>query len=161
MKKAEYMKDHIGETFDAVVSSVMKFGLFVELPNTVEGLIHISAMNDDYYEYVEKQMALVGRSNHHIFRIGQPVKVKLLRVDKDQREVDFEMVNPEEAPVTKLRVGRDNGRHGHGRHNQKHGHGRRHGSYGNRENGHRNNRQINRGQTRHGGDKRGHARKRH
>lgn len=160
MKKAEYMEDHVGETFEAVVSSVMKFGLFVELPNTVEGLIHISAMNDDYYEYVEKQMALVGRSNHHIFRIGQPVKVKLLRVDKDQREVDFELVNPEEAPVTKLRVGRDNGRHGHGR-----GRGHRQGRdqqhhRGGRDNGHRNNRQINRGQTRHGGDKYHHDRKR-
>ena len=164
MKKAEYMEDHIGETFDAVVSSVMKFGLFVELPNTVEGLIHISAMNDDYYEYVEKQMALVGRSNHHIFRIGQPIKVKLLRVDKDQREVDFEMVNPEDAPVTKLRVGRDNGRHGkgHGRGRQSsHGRNNSHrGGRGNRENGHRNNRQINRGQTRHGGDKNDHGRKR-
>ncbi|WP_251547393.1 ribonuclease R [Limosilactobacillus caecicola] len=161
MKKAEYMEDHVGETFEAVVSSVMKFGLFVELPNTVEGLIHISAMNDDYYEYIEKQMALVGRSNHHIFRIGQPVKVKLLRVDKDQREVDFELVNPEDAPVTKLRTGRDHGRHGnhHRGHGRSHGHNR-HENHGNRENGHRNNRQINRGQTRHGGDQRGH-RKRH
>ena len=161
MKKAEYMEDHVGETFEAVVSSVMKFGLFVELPNTVEGLIHISAMNDDYYEYVEKQMALVGRSNHHIFRIGQPVKVKLLRVDKDQREVDFELVNPEDAPVTKLRVGRDNGRHGHGRgHGHHQGHERRNNHHGGRDNGHRNNRQINRGQTRHGGDKYQHDRKR-
>ncbi|MCG4840958.1 S1 RNA-binding domain-containing protein, partial [[Ruminococcus] torques] len=50
MKKAEYMEDHVGETFDAVVSSVMKFGLFVALENTVEGLIHISVMNDDFYE---------------------------------------------------------------------------------------------------------------
>lgn len=113
MKKAEYMEDHVGETFDAVVSSVMKFGLFVALDNTVEGLIHISAMNDDFYEYLEKNMALVGRRNHHIFQIGQPVKVKLLRVDKDQREVDFELVNPEDAPTTKLRVPRrDNGRRG-------------------------------------------------
>ncbi len=161
MKKAEYMEDHVGETFEAVVSSVMKFGLFVELPNTVEGLIHISAMNDDYYEYVEKQMALVGRSNHHIFRIGQPVKVKLLRVDKDQREVDFELVNPEDVPVTKLRVDRDNGRHGHGRGRGHHqGHERRNNHQGGRDNGHRNNRQINRGQTRHGGDKYQHDRKR-
>lgn len=154
MKKAEYMQDHVGETFDAVVSSVMKFGLFVALPNTVEGLIHISVMKDDYYEYVEKQMALVGRSNHHIFRIGQPVKVKLLRVDKDQREVDFELVNPEDAPVTKLRVGRDQGRHGHRGHDGRHGrsHSRSHRT-DHRENGHRNHRQINRGQTRHGGDR--------
>ncbi|MCG4788634.1 S1 RNA-binding domain-containing protein, partial [Roseburia faecis] len=53
-------------------------------------------------------MALVGRRHHHIFQIGQPVKVKLIRVDKDQREVDFELVNPEEAPTTKLRVPRKN-----------------------------------------------------
>lgn len=160
MKKAEYMEDHVGETFDAIVSSVMKFGLFVELPNTVEGLIHISAMNDDYYEYIEKQMALVGRSNHHIFRIGQPVKVKLLRVDKDQREVDFELVNPEDAPVTKLRTGH----HDHGRGRGKHRGGNRRGhldhSRGGRENGHRNNRQINRGQTRHGGDHQTHRKRR-
>src|SRR5699024_358861 len=115
MKKAEYMEDHVGETFDAVVSSVMKFGLFVALENTVEGLIHISAMQDDFYEYIEKHMALVGRRNHHIFQIGQPVKVKLLRVDKDQREVDFELVNPGEAPVTKLRAPRQDDRRGGGR----------------------------------------------
>src|SRR5699024_1525224 len=104
MKKAEYMEDHVGETFDAVVSSVMKFGLFVELENTVEGLIHISVMNDDYYEYSEKHLALIGRKAHRIFQIGQPVKVRLKRVDKDLREVDFELVNPQDAPTTKIRV---------------------------------------------------------
>ena len=139
LKKAEYMEDHVGETFDAVVSSVMKFGLFVSLPNTVEGLIHISVMKDDFYEYVEKHMALVGRSHHHIFQIGQPVKVKLLRVDKDLREVDIELVNPREAPVTKLRVPKADDRRG-----QRNSHSSR-----NRDNGNRNNRQINRGQARH------------
>lgn len=160
MKKAEYMEDHVGETFDAIVSSVMKFGLFVELPNTVEGLIHISAMNDDYYEYIEKQMALVGRSNHHIFRIGQPVKVKLLRVDKDQREVDFELVNPEDAPVTKLRTGHRDHSRGRGKHRGGNRRGHLDHSRGGRENGHRNNRQINRGQTRHGGDHQTHRKRR-
>lgn len=155
MKKAEYMEDHVGETFDAIVSSVMKFGLFVQLPNTVEGLVHISAMNDDYYEYVEKQLALVGRSHHHIFRIGQPVKVKLLRVDKDQREVDFELVNPEDAPVTKLRVPHnDRGEHGHGRRRGNSRHNDHHSSqHDGRHNGSRNHRQINRGQSRQRGDK--------
>lgn len=162
MKKAEYMEDHVGETFDAVVSSVMKFGLFVELENTVEGLVHISVMDDDYYEYEEKHMALVGRHNHHIFQIGQPVKVKLLRVDKDQREVDFALVDADDAPTTKLRVSspdRDrHSRHGHGhsrsrnngdhhgyRHNNDH-HGSRRGHNGNHrhnkrqtDNRHRNN----------------------
>ncbi|MCQ0053623.1 ribonuclease R, partial [Pediococcus acidilactici] len=89
MKKAEFMADHVGEEFHAVVSSVMKFGLFVELENTVEGLIHISTMKDDYYEYVEKQMALVGRNTHRTFQIGQEVEIKLMRVDKDQSEIDF------------------------------------------------------------------------
>lgn len=151
MKKAEYMEDHVGETFEAVVSSVMKFGLFVELPNTVEGLIHISVMNDDYYEYSEKHLALIGRTHHRIFQIGQPIHVKLLRVDKDLREIDFELVHPEEAPTTKIRVphnDRRNGGRGRGRNFQSH---RNNGHRSNRanDNGQRNNRQINRGQTRH------------
>ncbi len=62
------MADHVGEEFDAVVSSVTKFGMFVELPNTVEGLIHISEINDDYYVFVEKQMALVGRKTKQTYR---------------------------------------------------------------------------------------------
>ena len=169
MKKAEYMEDHVGETFDAVVSSVMKFGLFVALENTVEGLIHISAMQDDFYEYIEKHMALVGRRNHHIFQIGQPVKVKLLRVDKDQREVDFELVNPGEAPVTKLRAPRQDDRRGGGRNrrrnNDRRDH-RRHDDHSRsdrrRDNGDRNSYQINRGQTRHKGDREpGQRRRRH
>jgi ribonuclease R len=149
MKKAEYMEDHVGETFDAVVSSVMKFGLFVALPNTVEGLIHISVMQDDYYEYLEKHMALVGRKYHRIFTIGQPIKVKLLRVDKDQREVDFELVDPKSAPTTKLRVPRPENKRFNNRRNNNHqnsngnGHNNHH-----REAGHTNNRQINRGQSR-------------
>lgn len=132
MKKAEYMEDHVGETFDAVVSSVMKFGLFVELANTVEGLVHISVMDDDYYEYEEKHMALVGRHHHHIFQIGQPVKVKLLRVDKDQREVDFALVDADDAPTTKLRVSspdrdrRSRGGHSRSRHNHHQGHRQAH-----------------------------------
>ena len=74
------MADHVGEEFDAMVSSVTKFGMFVELDNTVEGLIHISEIGDDYYVFVEKHMALVGRNKHKTYRIGQPVRVKLLDV---------------------------------------------------------------------------------
>ena len=147
MKKAEYMEDHIGETFDAVVSSVMKFGLFVALPNTVEGLIHISVMNDDYYEYSEKHLALIGRKTHRIFQIGQPIQVKLLRVDKDLREVDFEIVHPENTPTTKIRVPHDDRRGNHGHFNRRDR---------NKHNGHVNNRQINRGQSRHHNNSRDH-----
>lgn len=102
MKKAEYMADHVGEEFDAVVSSVTKFGMFVELPNTVEGLIHISEINDDYYVFVEKQMALVGRKTKQTYRIGQPIKVKLVNVNAEQKEIDFKLLNLGEAPKTDL-----------------------------------------------------------
>lgn len=102
MKKAEYMADHPGEEFEATVSSVMKFGMFIELPNTVEGLIHISRMQDDYYEYVEKYLALVGRKTHRTYRIGQAVKVKVVHVDKEQSQIDFDLVDPKAAPVSDL-----------------------------------------------------------
>lgn len=162
MKKAEFMESHVGETFDAVVSSVMKFGLFISLPNTVEGLVHISVMKDDYYEYLENHLALVGRKFHRIFQIGQPVKVKLLRVDKDQREIDFELVDPAAAPLTKLRVPRQDDRRGGRRGGQNSGNGSRnsnsrngnhsnsngHRNSNSQHNGEQNNRQINRGQAR-------------
>lgn len=102
LKKAEFMEDKVGQEFDAVVSSVLKFGMFVSLPNTVEGLIHISQMNDDYYDYIESQMALVGSHTRHTYRIGQPIKVKLMRVDVAQHEIDFEMVPDENTPTSDL-----------------------------------------------------------
>lgn len=102
MKKAEYMADHVGDEFEAVVSSVTKFGMFVALPNTVEGLVHINEMHDDFYEFLEKQMALVGRKTKRTYRIGQPIKVKLLSVDVDQKEVNFKIMNPQAAPKTDL-----------------------------------------------------------
>ncbi|GEO75022.1 exoribonuclease R [Levilactobacillus namurensis DSM 19117] len=137
MKMAEYMADHVGEEFDAVVSSVMKFGMFVELPNTIEGLIHISRMQDDYYEYVEKYLALVGRNTRRTYRIGQPIRVKVIHVDKEQSEIDFDLLDPEKAPVSDLlphREHRSRGRFGNNRNNQ---HGNGHNGNGNNRN-HRN-----------------------
>ncbi|WP_127849163.1 ribonuclease R [Lacticaseibacillus hulanensis] len=98
LKKAEYMQDKIGEDFDAVVSSVLSFGMFIELPNTVEGLVHISTMDDDYYQFVEKQMALVGGRTHKMYRIGQAVRVHLENVDVEQRNIDFKLVPDESTP---------------------------------------------------------------
>lgn len=144
MKMAEYMADHVGEEFDAVVSSVMKFGMFVELPNTIEGLIHISRMKDDYYEYVEKYLALVGRNTRRTYRIGQPIRVKVIHVDKEQSEIDFELLNPEKAPVSDLLPHREHrsrgGRFGNNRNNNQHGNGGRNGNGNNRNhrNGNRN-----------------------
>lgn len=98
LKKAEFMADKVGQDFDAVVSSVLSFGMFIQLPNTVEGLVHISTMTDDYYQFVEKQMALVGGRKHKMYRIGQPVRVHLEQVDVEQHQVDFKLVDPDAAP---------------------------------------------------------------
>lgn len=98
LKKAEFMQDKVGQDFDAVISSTLSFGMFVELPNTVEGLVHISTMDDDYYQFVEKQMAMVGGRTHKMYRIGQPLRVHLENVDVEQRNVDFKIVPDENTP---------------------------------------------------------------
>ncbi|KRL04812.1 ribonuclease R [Liquorilactobacillus oeni] len=121
MKKAEYMADHIGEEFDAVVSSVTKFGMFVALPNTVEGLIHISEMKDDYYEYLEKQMALVGKRTKRTYRIGQPIRIKVINVDVAQKEINFTLLHPENTPKTDLLAKSGFKSHGRGNDRQKNG----------------------------------------
>jgi ribonuclease R len=91
MKKAEYMGQHIGEVFTGVISSVLSFGFFVELPNTVEGLVHVSSLVDDYYTFWEKEMVLFGQHTKKMYRIGDEVKVQVVKVDVDQRQVDFEI----------------------------------------------------------------------
>ena len=104
MKKAEYMESHIGETYDGVINSALKFGLFVSLPNTVEGLVHISNMKDDVYDYDEQHAALIGRGNHRIFAIGQSVKVRVTRANKEDHKIDFELIDPQSAPKTDIKV---------------------------------------------------------
>lgn len=104
LKKTEYMEERVGDTFDAVVSSVTSFGMFIQLENTVEGLIHISNMKDDYYEFDEKSMSMHGRSTGKIFKVGQPIQVKLIRCDVEHRQIDFERVlTPEEEEQVKKR----------------------------------------------------------
>lgn len=93
LKKAEYMVDKIGEEFEGIISSVTNFGMFVELLNTVEGLIRMSDLSDDYYHFHERQHALIGERTSKVFRIGDRVKVKVARVNVDERTIDFEMVD--------------------------------------------------------------------
>lgn len=102
LKKAEFMLPHVGEDFDAVVSSVTKFGLFIELPNTVEGLVHISTMGDDYYNFIESYMAMVGEHTKKTYRVGQPVKVTLTDVDMDQSQINFKLLPDENTPTSDL-----------------------------------------------------------
>ncbi|GAA3403293.1 ribonuclease R [Paenibacillus hodogayensis] len=93
LKKAEYMLDKVGEEFDGMISSVTNFGIFVELENSVEGLIRLSDLHDDYYHYHEMQHALIGERTSNIYRIGDDVKVRVARVNLDEHNIDFEMVD--------------------------------------------------------------------
>jgi len=92
LKKVEYMKDFIGQTFTGFISGVQSYGFFVELPNTVEGLVHVSTIDDDYYIYDEKHLQLVGEHTKKTYRIGDTVEIVITRVDVGQRRIDFELV---------------------------------------------------------------------
>jgi ribonuclease R len=92
MKKAEFMADKIGQEFDGIISSVTNFGLFVELPNTIEGLVHVSYLTDDYYRFDERHYAMIGERTGNVFRIGDEITVRVINVNKDERSVDFEIV---------------------------------------------------------------------
>ncbi len=95
MKMAEYMSEHIGEEFEGMISSITSFGFFVELPNTIDGLVHITDLTDDYYHYDEKQMILVGERTGRIFKLSDKVKVRVVACDKKERTIDFEVVGME------------------------------------------------------------------
>ena len=89
MKKAEYMTQFIGDLFDGVISSITKWGMYVELPNTVEGLVRLQDMKDDFYHFNEDTMTIIGRRHKHVYRMGDQVKIKVKAASKDEGTVDF------------------------------------------------------------------------
>lgn len=93
LKKAEYMLDKVGEEFDGMISSVTSFGMFIELPNTVEGLIRLAALTDDYYNFDEASMSLIGERTSKIYRIGDEIKIRVARVNMDDHTIDFELLD--------------------------------------------------------------------
>ena len=93
MKKAEYMLNHIGEKAEGIISSVTGFGFFVELPDTVEGRVHISALSD-YYNFDQDRMELVGEHSGKTYRIGQKVEVEVLAAVKENGTIDFGIAEP-------------------------------------------------------------------
>ena len=93
MKKAEYMESYVGTEYDVTISSVTRFGFFVSLPNTIEGLVHMSTLGDDFYNFNERYLTLKGERTGKVFRMGQPVKVKLVKADKITGDIDFEHVD--------------------------------------------------------------------
>ena len=95
MKKAEFMEDKIGNVYDGIISSVTNFGIFVELESTVEGLIRFEDLGDEYFIYNESNRTLIGEKSNKIYKIGDKVKIKVIKASKEAREIDFAIENDE------------------------------------------------------------------
>ena len=92
MKMAEYMEDHIGETFEGIVSSITNFGMFVELPNTIEGLIRMEDLVDDFYYFDDINLQLIGKRTGRRFKMSDKVKIKVSAASKREKTIDFQIV---------------------------------------------------------------------
>lgn len=93
LKKAEYMQQYIGEEFEGVISGMTKWGMYVELPNTVEGLVHVANMTDDHYDYYEDRYEMAGSHTGKVYKLGQKVRVRVLDADRMLRTIDFEIAD--------------------------------------------------------------------
>lgn len=93
LKKVEYMQEHIDEVFEGVISSITKWGMYVELPNTVEGLVHVVNMMDDHYEYDAEHYRMIGMRTHKTYKLGQKILVRVLDADRLMRTIDFEIAD--------------------------------------------------------------------
>ena len=91
LKKAEYMEERLGEIYDGIVSGITAWGIYVELPNTVEGLVHVSRLSGDYFYYNESKCEMVGEATGRSYKLGMPVKVSVRAADRFNRTVDFDI----------------------------------------------------------------------
>ncbi len=96
IKMAEYMESHIGEEYDGIISSIMSFGVFVELENTVEGMIRFDKLGDEYFIYDENTKTLLGENTKTMYHIGDSIRVRVIKASKELRQIDFEKVQSEE-----------------------------------------------------------------
>ncbi|MGN0967340.1 MAG: ribonuclease R [Candidatus Coprovivens sp.] len=96
MKMAEYMEDHIGEEFDGIITTITNFGFFVELPNLIEGLVHVQTLKGDYFTYVPELLSMIGKSTKKTYRLGDKVRVKCVSASKENSMIDFELVKVDE-----------------------------------------------------------------
>ena len=96
LKKVQYMENHIGETFAGVISGVAEYGFFVELENTVEGLVRVTSLTDDFYQYYEETYELVGGATNRRFKLGQQVRVTVDNCDRIMRTIDFTLADSDE-----------------------------------------------------------------
>ena len=89
LKKVEYMEEHLGEIYEGVISSITSWGVYVELPNTIEGMIHVSMLPGDYFYYDEESYEMVGQATNLRYKLGQKLKVRVNATDKISRTIDF------------------------------------------------------------------------
>ena len=101
MKMAEYMEDHIGEEFDGVIDSILNFGMFVCLPNMIEGLVKYESIAGDYFEFNEETNMLIGKKTGKKFKLGQKVRVKCIAASKQNSTIDFALVEGDKNGNTK------------------------------------------------------------
>ena len=117
MKMAQFMQPKIGECFDGMISGVTRWGMYVELPDTIEGLVHVNNLIDDYYYLDEKRHELVGEMTGRRFRMGEPVRVRLVGVDLHANTIDFILVEPEdEDDIFSEGTSERKKKHGKGKH---------------------------------------------
>ena len=108
MKKAEYMEDHIGEVFSGIISGTTEFGLFVELENTVEGLVRIEDIPGDYYFYNKEQNAMIGRKNKNRYVYGDRVTVEVIKASRETAQVDFRIIKTDSDKDNNPKVKKQN-----------------------------------------------------
>ena len=92
MKKAQYMEDKVGEIYDGVISGVTSFGIYVQLPNTVEGMIRLDRLKDDDYDYEEGKYRVIGRRTRRVYALGDQIRIVVLRASAGDRQIDFALV---------------------------------------------------------------------
>ena len=91
LKKAEYMSRRIGRVFEGVISGITAWGIYVELPNTIEGMVHVANMQDDHYDYYDDRYEMAGAHKGKVYKLGQTVYVRVIGADSLTRTIDFEM----------------------------------------------------------------------
>ena len=87
------MQAHIGEIFEGVISGITKWGMYVELPNTIEGLVHVTNMTDDHYEYDEARYEMIGMHTRKVYKLGEKIMIKVLDADRLMRTIDFKIAS--------------------------------------------------------------------
>ena len=96
MKKVEYMEQRIGRIYEGVISGITKYGIYVELPNTVEGMVHVADIPGDYYEYLEDTYEMAGEHTGKRYKLGQTVRIRVTGADRLLRQIQFALLKDEE-----------------------------------------------------------------